>query len=75
MERDNAPGDHTIDMSNIEKEGNASIDKASADFSFKLTSMKRLEDDSQSENGKTHEDRKPTTDTGSFMENGFSKFG
>ena len=68
MERDNAPGDHTIDMSKIEGEGNASIDKASAEFSFEPTTMKRLEDDSQSENGKTHEDRDPTTDKGSFME-------
>ena len=68
MERDNAPGDHTTDMSNIEKEGNASTEKASADFSFEPTSMKRQEDDPRSENGKTHEDRKPTTDKGSFME-------
>ena len=68
MEKDNAPGDHTIDMSNIQKEGNASTDKASADFSFEPTSMERQEGDSQSENGKTHEDRKPTTDKGRFME-------
>ena len=68
MEKDNAPGDHTMDMSNIEEEGNASINKASAEFSFEPTTMKRPEDDSQSENGKTHDDRGSTSDKGSFIE-------
>ena len=68
MEKDKAPGDHIIEMSNIEEDGNASSNKASADFSFEPTTMKQPEGGSQTENGKTHEDRDPTSDKGSFKE-------
>ena len=73
MEKDKTPEDHIIGMSNIEEDGNASSNKASPEYSFEPTTMKQSEDDSQSEKGKAHEDRGPTSDKGSFMENGFSR--
>ena len=67
MEQDNAPTDHTLDMSQIEEEGNASANKASFEYSLDPIQEKRQNGESQSDTGKTHEDRKLTTDTESFM--------
>ena len=67
MEKDKTPEDHIIGMSNIEEDGNASSNKASPEYSFEPTNMRTPKDNSQIENGKTHEDRNPTTDKGSFM--------
>ena len=68
MEKDKTPEDHIIGMSNIEEDGNASSNKASPEYSFEPTTMRAPEDDSQIETGKTHEDRDPTPDKGSFIE-------
>ena len=68
MEQDKAPRDHTIDMSQIDEEGNASTNKAPVEYSIDSIQEKRQNDESQRDIGKTHEDRKLTTDTESFME-------
>ena len=55
-------------MSRIDEEGNASSNKAPVEGSIDPIQEKRQNDESQSDSGKTHEDRKLTTDTESFME-------
>ena len=75
MEQDNAPRGHTLDMSQVDEEGSASTNEASVEYSIGPIQEKRQNDESRSGSGKTHDDRKMTTDTESFTESGFNQFG
>ena len=69
MHQDDAPQVQSTDMSQIEKEWNGSASKASIEYNESLDPIheKGHDDDTQSNNGKTHEDRGLTTDAESFM--------
>ena len=75
MEREGAPQTHSIDMSQIEKDGNGSLSRAPVDYNESLDQVheKRQNDVTQGDDGKAHEDRDSGSDTEVSWKSGYGQ--